>query len=666
MEVTSCGDEGTGMTDGTVTAAEIGRIAGVSRAAVSNWRKRHDDFPKPVGGTTTSPSFSLAEVEAWLRAKRELEEVRPEEQLWQRIRAASEELNLAEVMGDVSLLLLCLHRVPSAWLNVAYREGSDFDNELAKAVRAAAYDIPNGRLSEGASSAGRAELLREVGECQYNPGPLFEFLLGRFLDANSNRMFTTPAAVAQLMVQLATSIPDRSGVIFDPACGSGSLLMAAVRQGVTHPVGQELDPDLARLAAIRLAMACDRSRVVNGNSLLAGQFERQSVNAVVCNPPFGQTEWGHDELTDDLRWEYGVPPRAESELAWVQHALWHVKPGGLVVILMPPSAAGRKSGRDIRRELLKRGVLRAVVALPAGGVPGSLGLHLWVLYRPALTESELRRRYPAATPVPPSPLQTRSDVLMVDTTGMPIGEAAERTLQAWAAYQSEGRELPDRAYVVRPIDLVDEVVDCTPAQWLSPAADADPAQRFTEARQELWRIFNQLPALMRELDGERFTSEPSAAPLPMITIGELARAKALRILTSNPIKAAETFANRGDVVVPMRLGSVRVVTAENTTLLGSNLAVLRPNPAVLDPDFLAAFLQAARIEQSSSKPRLDIRAIQIPRIPIAEQRRLGATLRGVAELHKTFTRGAELGEELGGHLVAGLANGTIHLPDRSS
>lgn len=58
-----------------VTAAGIARLAGVGRAAVSNWRRRHADFPKPVGGTETSPSFALADVEAWLRAQGKLAEV---------------------------------------------------------------------------------------------------------------------------------------------------------------------------------------------------------------------------------------------------------------------------------------------------------------------------------------------------------------------------------------------------------------------------------------------------------------------------------------------------------------------------------------------------------------------------------------------------------------
>src|ERR1022692_2344293 len=51
-----------------MTAAAIARLAGVGRAAVSNWRRRYPEFPQPVGGSLTSPTFSRTEVEAWLKA----------------------------------------------------------------------------------------------------------------------------------------------------------------------------------------------------------------------------------------------------------------------------------------------------------------------------------------------------------------------------------------------------------------------------------------------------------------------------------------------------------------------------------------------------------------------------------------------------------------------
>ncbi|MYV70900.1 N-6 DNA methylase, partial [Streptomyces sp. SID2131] len=88
-------------------------------------------------------------------------------------------------------------------------------------------------------------------------------------------------------------------------------------------------------------------RVRSGDSLRADAFPTLAADAVLCHPPFNERNWGHDELAYDPRWEYGFPARTESELAWVQHALARLRPGGTAVLLMPPAAASRRSGRRI-------------------------------------------------------------------------------------------------------------------------------------------------------------------------------------------------------------------------------------------------------------------------------------------------------------------------------
>src|SRR3954451_2924757 len=71
-----------------VTGSEIARLAGVTRAAVSNWRRRYDDFPAPAGGAANSPLYALAEVQEWLDRQRKGQGVSPEVELWQAMRAA--------------------------------------------------------------------------------------------------------------------------------------------------------------------------------------------------------------------------------------------------------------------------------------------------------------------------------------------------------------------------------------------------------------------------------------------------------------------------------------------------------------------------------------------------------------------------------------------------
>src|SRR3954447_4158113 len=100
-----------------VPAAGIARLAGVGRAAVSNWRRRHADFPKPVGGTETSPSFALAEVEAWLRKQGKLAEVPLRERVWQQL--TGHPAGPVTALTHVGCVLLLIHDRPTEWLKAS-------------------------------------------------------------------------------------------------------------------------------------------------------------------------------------------------------------------------------------------------------------------------------------------------------------------------------------------------------------------------------------------------------------------------------------------------------------------------------------------------------------------------------------------------------------------
>ncbi|TDD01167.1 SAM-dependent methyltransferase, partial [Nonomuraea diastatica] len=90
--------------DPTVNAGDIARLAGVGRAAVSNWRRRHDDFPHPVGGTANQPLFSLRQVESWLRRYGKSYQVSLGDRVWQRLKAAGD-LRLGELVALAGVLL---------------------------------------------------------------------------------------------------------------------------------------------------------------------------------------------------------------------------------------------------------------------------------------------------------------------------------------------------------------------------------------------------------------------------------------------------------------------------------------------------------------------------------------------------------------------------------
>ncbi|MFE1308730.1 N-6 DNA methylase [Streptomyces sp. NPDC058755] len=750
-----------------VTAAGIARLAGVGRAAVSNWRRRHADFPKPVGGTETSPSFGLAEVEAWLRKQGKLAEVPLRERVWQQLAGHPEGPVTALVHAGCALLLI--HERPTVWLDVS--AGSDerlaamlpgaLDQVLAPRFGAAhgrgvhtdraagssstvnsplpvntgtaahgeagfpapsavntppavntpstantpqgthgapaAHSTPATHTAPAAHSTpathtapalhtptgpqllpsapllrGAAELAAEMGARQ-----TFEFLLGRHLDANPRQYTLTPAELARLMADLAG--PART--VLDPACGTGALLRAVDARPDQELYAQDSAPDLAALTELRLALGARATvRGAVGDTLRGDAYPQLRADAVLCHPPFNERNWGHDELAYDPRWEYGFPARTESELAWVQHALARLADGGTAVLLMPPAAASRRSGRRIRADLLRRGALRAVVALPVGAAPPyNIPLHVWVLRRPD--------RMPAAP-----------EVLLADT-GRFAGEARggpdwqavrDAVLDAWRTFERAGRleERPGLARSVPVIELLDDDVDLAPARHLPPPAVADGVEQLAAVRERLGETLRLTADL----------TPPPADPVsparwPLTTVGELARGGALvlrtggnggrarvPVLTDHDVLAGTApsgtlpesdeeavLTEPGDVVVPvLGGGSVARVIDEATggAALGRSLVLLRPDPTALDPWFLAGFLRGtANHRQASSyastATRLDVRRLQLPRLPLDEQRRYGARFRALDEFERTLRHASRLGEQLVRGMYDGLTDGTV-------
>ncbi|MFB6618581.1 N-6 DNA methylase [Streptomyces sp. NPDC056367] len=658
-----------------VTAAEVARLAGVGRAAVSNWRRRHADFPKPVGGTETSPSFALPEVEQWLRAQGKLAEVPLRERVWQQI-AAHPGGAVAALVKAGSALLVVRER-PAEWLKLT----AGPDEQAAGLLRPVLAEVLRARLGPGhvltevPLGPAVVPLLRAAAELAAELGAhgAFEFLLGRHLDANPRQYTLTPDGLASLMAALiapADQAVPAPRTVLDPACGTGTLLRAL--PGASTLYAQDSSPELAALTALRLALAGPAPvRAAAADSLRADAFAGAAVDAVLCHPPFNERNWGHEELAYDPRWEYGFPARTESELAWVQHCLAHLREGGTAVLLMPPAVAARRSGRRIRADLLRRGALRAVVALPAGAAPPyGIPLHLWVLRRPA----------PYAAPP--------AGLLLVDAAAAGDGGVEA----AWAAYDAAGtvEEVPGATRVVPVVELLDDDVDLTPARHLPPPAAGGGPAELTAVRERLAETLGR---------AARLTPPPAAPPAgaaarpPLTTIGELARAGALElhtgtgagsgsapVLTEQDVYAgtgpsgalaagpeAPLLTAPGDVLVPVvgAASVARVVDADTAGAVpGRGLVLLRPDPAALDPWFLAGFLRGTAgtrraSSHASTATRLDVRRLQLPRQPLAEQRGYGARFRALAEFEDALRLAGRLGEQLVQGLYDGLSDGTV-------
>ncbi|MBZ9645323.1 N-6 DNA methylase [Streptomyces sp. PSKA30] len=712
-----------------VTAAEISRIAGVTRATVSNWRRRHEDFPAPSGGTESSPLYDLEAVRAWLAARGQASAASPSEELRTTLRLHAQDGAAGDGGGTADLLhvVLAAARQPAEELKAAAQLP---DAELAaraeRDVAAVADAVPG--VDPVHFKPDDAAVLRALYACVRDEGAraAADVLAERELeDSAASGAYRTPTRLADLLARLIPGTPSR---VLDPACGSGTLLAAAARRGASKLYGQDTLPVQVRRSAVGLMLTAPEAAVTvrAGDSLRADAFPDLLADAVLCNPPYGVRDWGHDELAYDPRWAYGVPARAESELAWVQHALAHLAPGGYAALLLPPATAGRASGRRVRAELVRSGALRAVIALPVGAsVPLHVGLQIWVLQRPE----------PGAA--------GRQSILFVDTAdqttdthgqagtaasprtrggsrsaSLDWAEITRQVLGAWQAFTENPDAFEDEPGVARAVgvvDLLDDVVDLAPARLVRASGTrVDPAAlsaKVEETRQDLvtaakslgraagydrwgaagdsvreWRTATAadlarggaLTLLRTAPEGTRGRAEAGAgtapADRPVLTGSDIARGSGptgdpgdVRTETAPVVEAGDVLVR----AVASGAGPMARVAGEREAgaLLGPHVHLFRPDPARLDAWFLAGFLGAeeniAGASTGSTVLTVSPGRLRVPLLPLEEQRRYGEAFRHVHALRAEAQRATRLAEETARLLSGGLTGGQL-LPSREA
>ncbi|MEU9089665.1 N-6 DNA methylase [Streptomyces sp. NPDC048428] len=696
-----------------VTAAEISRIAGVTRATVSNWRRRHDDFPAPSGGTDSSPLYDLADVRTWLGTRGHATTADPAEELRTTLRLRQ--------LGGGNLLPLVLAAAQCTPEERAAVAGLS-DPSLIVRAEGASADVAD--LVPGAEAVRFAgediDVLRALLRCVQDDGTgeaALAVLAERELeDSAVGGTYRTPTPLAELMARL---IPGPCERVLDPACGSGSLLAAAARRGGAHVLyGQDSVPVQAQRSAVSLLLAAPEADITVrvGDSLRSDAFADLTVDAVVCNPPYGDRDWGHDELAYDSRWAYGVPPRAESELAWVQHALAHLIPDGHAVLLLPPATASRASGRRVRMDLVRSGAVRAVIALPPGAAaPLHVGLQIWILQRPEPAGPE-RKSVLFVDTAEAAGAGDRAKATSAETaTGTRGTRSAldwpsltEAALRQWAAFTGAPEAFTDEpgtARAVPVVDLLDDLVDLTPARHVRASrtdiAPADLARETEDVRRRLiagaaslgkaarstdWQAAGPAPrewrtataadlarggalAMLRTAPEPREASgNASTATLPVLTGPDIARGTAPSGAPGSLRSDGAPVIATGDVLVRAIAGGngamARVADeADAGALLGPQVHLFRPDPARLDPWFLAGFLGSAENIAAASTGSTILHVspgrLRVPLLPLEEQRRYGEAFRRVHTLRAEAARATELADETAHMLAGGLTGGGL-------
>ena len=224
----------------------------------------------------------------------------------------------------------------------------------------------------------------KVGNKNYSAdvmGDAYEYLLKKFADLSKKNAgeFYTPRSVVKLLVKILA--PKAGETVYDPACGTGGMLIEAIRQmndtkaAYGRIYGQEKNLATSAIARMNLYLhgAMD-FKVTQGDTLRSPNYiyrgELRTFDCCIANPPFGLSKWGADQFLTDIygRNIWGCPSDSNADFAWLQHLVKSMDPKtGRCTVILPQGVLfhGGKEG-EIRQKLIESDKLEAVITFVGG------------------------------------------------------------------------------------------------------------------------------------------------------------------------------------------------------------------------------------------------------------------------------------------------------------
>lgn len=207
-------------------------------------------------------------------------------------------------------------------------------------------------------------------------GDAYEYLIAQFASGAGKKAgeFYTPQEVSKILAKLVTTGKHKLKSVYDPTCGSGSLLLRVAKEvdDVSNFYGQEMNRttyNLARMNMILHGVHYRQFDIKQDDTLENPQHIDQQFEAIVANPPFS-AQWSANPLftSDDRFSQYGrLAPGSKADFAFVQHMIYHLADNGTMALVLPHGALFRGGAEQhIRRYLIEnKNFLDAVIGLPA-------------------------------------------------------------------------------------------------------------------------------------------------------------------------------------------------------------------------------------------------------------------------------------------------------------
>ena len=225
-------------------------------------------------------------------------------------------------------------------------------------------------------------------------GDAYEYLMRHFAteSGKSKGQFYTPAEVSRIMAQILgirTARTTSNTTVYDPTCGSGSLLLKVADEASTKPTlyGQEKDAATSALARMNMYLHNNPTALIlPGNTLADPKFTDggtlKTFDYVVANPPFSDKRWTTGVNLEKDPFErftpFGTPPAKQGDYAYLLHIVRSLKSTGKGACILPHGVLFRGNAEaDIRRNLVRNGYIKGIIGLPANlfygtGIPACI------------------------------------------------------------------------------------------------------------------------------------------------------------------------------------------------------------------------------------------------------------------------------------------------------
>ena len=206
-------------------------------------------------------------------------------------------------------------------------------------------------------------------------GRTYEYCLSKFAEQEGKLAgeFYTPSCVVRTLVEV---LQPYNGRVYDPCCGSGGMFVQSAKFIENHAgnlsdisvFGQDSNPTTWKLAQMNLAIRGIEANLgsYNADTFFNDCHPTMRADFIMANPPFNLSDWGAEQLKDDVRWQYGMPPAGNANFAWLQHMIYHLAPNGKIGMVLANGALSSQSGGEgeIRKNIINADLVECIVAMP--------------------------------------------------------------------------------------------------------------------------------------------------------------------------------------------------------------------------------------------------------------------------------------------------------------